>query len=218
MTAASVVWVGAAALKDTLVPVGDLHVHPSNPRRGDLAEIAKSLGRWGQVRAILALPDGTIVAGNHTYLAAVELGWTHVAVVRNTFASDQEARAYLLADNRLGDQGEYDRAELALFLEDLERTGEWEGTGYVPDDLAHMRGLDDLANQPIADPLEPASTMPPPPEFREVVLLLSEDTQFGKHVQLLRGRYGIEGVTDTVVHAVHLEAFRLNQGVADEGS
>jgi len=77
------VWEGNETLRRTLVPAGDLRPHPRNPRRGNVDAVAGSLERFGQQRPILALPDGTIVAGHHVVQAAAALGWTHVAVVRS---------------------------------------------------------------------------------------------------------------------------------------
>lgn len=214
----SEVWIGAEALRPLLVPIEGLKTHPKNPRRGDVKQIAGSLARFGQVRPVLVDGDGTIIAGNHTYLGATSLGWSHVAVVANTFATEEEARAYLLADNRLADVGEYDRAELALYLEDLEKTNNWAGTGYAPNDLEHLRALERLANEPPPDPALPVVPVAPapPPELREVVLLFTEEqlTKLSNDLRILRARFGVEAVVDTVLEAVRREAFRVNQDAA----
>jgi len=99
--------------------------------------IAQSLSRFGQQRPVLALPDGVIVAGNHTYRAAVELDWTHVAVVRSDL-SDDEAEAYLLADNRTSDLGEYDQDALAELLKPRYSADTLLGTGYGRDDVEQL--------------------------------------------------------------------------------
>lgn len=223
MSAPELVWEGAASLEEHLVPVDSLRTHPSNPRRGDVGEIAKSLGRFGQVRPVLVDADGVIVAGNHTYLAARSLDWTHIAAIPNEFASAEEARAYLLADNRLPELGGYDRAELVAQLEELEAVGRWEGTGYQADDLAHYRALEQLAGGAPAPPTPAAVAVARPPELREVVLLLTDEQHgaFGENVRVLRETYGLEGVTETILKAVQGEALRLNQGGpegADGGS
>lgn len=210
-------WAGAEDLRALLVPVESITRHPQNPKRGDVEEIKKSLQRFGQVRPIL-VDKGTIIAGNHTYLAACELGWAEVAVVNNDFKDETEALAYLVADNRLGDLGEYDRAELLLFVEELGKNGRWEGTGYQPDDLAHLRALEEAANRPAPEPASRPIVDPTPvPEFREVVLLFDESQQgeFGANVRKLRAAYDLEGISDTVLRAVREEAFRLNQGEPD---
>lgn len=208
------VWEGADALREHLVPIGDLHPHPRNPWRGNVKQIGLSLKRFGQVRPVLAQPDGTIVAGNHTRKAALELGWTHIAVVRHEFADADEARDYLLADNRLPELGGYDRAELVAQLDELAATGSWEGTGYQPGDLDHLRALEEAAAAPPPPPFPSGSHDPPGPvELREVVLLLdaAQHGSFGGHIRILRTELGLEGVTETVLAAVHAEARRVNQ-------
>lgn len=133
MPTATKVWKGNAQLKRLLVPVADLHPHPSNPRRGDVDALTASLGRFGQQRPILALPDGTIVAGHHVYYAsqAIEAApWTHIAVVQSDL-TDAEVDAYLAADNRTAELGGYDNQALADLLARIDL----DGTGYLPDDL-----------------------------------------------------------------------------------
>lgn len=203
-------WEGAERLREMLVPVDRLEPHPDNPRRGQVKEIAASLQRFGQVRLILAQDDGKVIAGNHTLLAARELGWTHVAAVLHKFESEEEARAYLLADNRLGDIGEYDRQELATFLEELSVSGRWEGTGYTDD---HLQDLLGALNPPAAGA---APVSEPPLALREVVLLFTTEQRerFATHVKILRHEYGLEGITETVQRALREAALRVNQAAA----
>jgi ParB-like chromosome segregation protein Spo0J len=130
-------WHGNAALEPMLVRVAELRPHPKNPRRGVVDEIARSLARFGQQRPILALPDGTIVAGHHVWQAAKAEQWTHVAVVRSDL-SEREVDAYLLADNRLADLGLYDDQALAELLEPLARDDLLDGIGYSGDDLTAL--------------------------------------------------------------------------------
>lgn len=132
--APAIVWTGNAGLKRTLIPLGDLHPHPRNPRRGVVEEIRRSLVRFGQQRPVLALPDGTIVAGHHVWQAAGAEGWSHIAVVYSDLPAS-EVDAYLLADNRLADLGIYDDAELAALLQPLAAGDGLEGTGYMEADL-----------------------------------------------------------------------------------
>lgn len=211
---AAAVWKGADELSSRLVPVSSLTRHPDNPRKGDVDEIAESLQRFGQTRPILADTEGVVIAGNHTLLAAVQLGWPQIAVVVNDFASKEEANAYLLADNRLSDVGEYDRAELLALVTELEETGRWAGTGYTSDDLDHMRALEASRDTVLPPPQPAPDDHGVLPGLREVVLLFDETQQqtFGAHVRDLRARYGLEGVTDTVLRALRDEALLVNQG------
>ena len=129
-------WNGSAALRPMLVPVDALRAHEQNPRRGAVEEIRKSLRRFGQQRPLLALPDGTLVAGHHVWQAAQAEGWSHVAVIRSDLT--EKAVAYMLADNRLGDLGVYDEPMLAEHLERLKGRDALEGTGYTYEDVDEL--------------------------------------------------------------------------------
>ena len=64
-------------MKVQTVPIGSVHPDPDNLRlhpAENLAGIRASLERFGQQKPIVVGRDGTIVAGNGTYAAAVELG------------------------------------------------------------------------------------------------------------------------------------------------
>jgi hypothetical protein len=213
--AAAKIWNGAEALRRQLVPIDSVHPHPGNPRRGAVEEIVESLTEFGQTKPLLLDPDGTIIAGHHILKAARELGWTHVAAIPNDFGSAAEASAYLLADNRLSDLGEYERAVLVEMLSEVEKAGAWKGTGYQPDDLAHMRALEERAAAPAAEPPPVApGVSEPPPALREIVLLYDEEqlSVVAGNIRTLRARYKLDDVTETVVEAVRREAVRLNQG------
>ena len=75
----------AEVLALELCPVADLQPYHRNPRRGDVAQIARSLKRTGQYRPIVANKGthtgrpGEVLAGNHTLAAARDrLGWAAI--------------------------------------------------------------------------------------------------------------------------------------------
>ena len=138
------------------VPTADLNTYITNPRIGNTTEIAKSLTISGQYRAIV-VNKGThtgrpmeVLAGNHTLMAARDLGWDTITAHIVDVDNDQAARI-VLADNRTADLGTYDNDVLASLLDDLP---DLDGTGYTPEDLDlltdHTSGplsLDDLADE-----------------------------------------------------------------------
>jgi ParB-like chromosome segregation protein Spo0J len=214
------VWTGAAELEPFLRPVADLKTHPDNPRVGDLKQIAKSLGRFGQVRpALLDAADGsTIVAGNHRYLAAVELGWTHFAVVPHEFKTPEEARAYMLADNRLAELGDYDSALLRQELSALAEREAFDGTGYRRSDLDDLMRLQERASDPLPPPPPPLPPAPPPAgDLHEKILMFTpaQREEFAVALRTLMKEYGTEGVTETVLAALREEAERITKEDAD---
>jgi ParB-like chromosome segregation protein Spo0J len=139
-----------------------------NPKDHDLGAIMESIRRFGFVApAIRNEATGKLVAG-HGRLQALRLlwenqedppegikktkdgGWKLPVITGIEFASDEEAEAYLIADNRLTELGGWDEAELLDALLDLARTSSdlLEVTGYDTDDLeamaARLAGLGSL--------------------------------------------------------------------------
>lgn len=117
--------------------------HPDNPRNGDTDAITESIRTSGMYRPIyVQRSTGRILAGNHTYAAALQLGAERLPVVWLDVTNEQALRI-LIADNRTADLGTYDDALLAQTLTDLTTTeAALLGTGYTPDDLdALMRDI-----------------------------------------------------------------------------
>lgn len=153
----------AADLQTLATPVDQLGLLPGNPRRGDVDALSASLEKFGQRKPIVARRDGTVIAGNHTLLAARRLGWTEVAVVW-VDDDDTTAKAFALADNRIGALGGYDDEELAALIKDV---------GDVDAELLAAAGWADDAVTELLAGLEPdrdrvpitgdADDAPPPP-------------------------------------------------------
>jgi hypothetical protein len=118
-------------LADLVVPIENLEVLEGNPRKGDVEAGAKSYRTFGQRKPVVARKTGSngkgdigvVLAGNHQLKAALDLGWTEIAVV---FVEDDDktAAAFALADNRVSDLGEYDANELSQVLEEMKATPE----------------------------------------------------------------------------------------------
>jgi ParB-like chromosome segregation protein Spo0J len=117
----------AQPLLSLAAPIETMINDPQNANRGDVAAIRKSLSVFGQRKPVVVRrtgsdaagrPTGIVIAGNHTLMAATELGWDHVAAV---FIDDDEtmAKAYALADNRTGELSSWDTGQLTETLREL---------------------------------------------------------------------------------------------------
>jgi hypothetical protein len=125
------------------VPVGELHTYYRNPRRGNTTVIAQSLKAHGQYKAI-TVNRGThtgredeVLAGNHTLMAARDLGWDTIDV-SYVDVDDDEAARIVAIDNRSSDLAENDDR---LLLELLATLPNLDGTGYDPGDVAALEAL-----------------------------------------------------------------------------
>jgi site-specific DNA-methyltransferase (adenine-specific) len=108
------------SLKNLAVPIDSLLGLPNNPRKGDVNAVMASLSRFGQRKPIVVRKtDNTIIAGNHTWQAAKELGWKEIAVVL-VEDDDATANAFALADNRTAELGSYDEQALLALIRSVE--------------------------------------------------------------------------------------------------
>ena len=140
--------------------LADLRPYHANPRRGDVAQIARSLSRTGQYRPIV-VNAGTktgryreVLAGNHTLAAAQKLGWSHLAGSVVDVDDDTAARI-VAADNRTAELGGYDDAALLALLESVAAAEQGlEGTGYSDADLLALlaRMAPDAEPEALTDP------------------------------------------------------------------
>lgn len=128
-------------LKIEAVAVGQLKHDPANARKHDaanLAAIAGSLTQFGQRKPIVVTQDNVVVAGNGTLTAAKSLGWTEVAVVRIPADwSDDQVKAFALADNRTAELAEWDAEVVTAQLKELQASGfEVEAFGFTAEEVA----------------------------------------------------------------------------------
>jgi len=131
------------------VKVGSLTIDPNNARRHsqrNIDAIARSLKRFGQRRPLVVWRD-QVIAGNGTLQAAIGIGWKVVDITRcpDDWTHD-EAKAYAIADNRIGELAEWDNETLLGIL------------GELDDDLIAATGFDDPELEDITaafgDPLD----------------------------------------------------------------
>lgn len=120
------------------VEISSLRFYPGNARRGDIDTIAESLKHLGQYKPVVVnrgtvCPDlaNTILAGNHTTMAAQRLGWTTVNVTWMDVDADT-AKRIVLVDNRTNDLATYDVEALLDLATDLP---DYTATGFTQDDI-----------------------------------------------------------------------------------
>lgn len=96
--------------------------HPKNSRKHSPAQIEQlkaSLQEFGFMRPIVVDEDKTILAGHGIHAAALELGLKQIDVVVRKDLTDEQKRAYLIADNRLSEMSRWDHDLVAAELDEL---------------------------------------------------------------------------------------------------
>lgn len=195
-----------------LVPIDDITPHPSNPRRGDMARIERSLRDHGQYSPIVVHEQtGHILAGNHRWRVAKEkLGWTHVDA-RFISCTDAKAAQILAMDNRSSDDGTYNDAELLALLEQIGDVTGLLAAGYDTSDM------DDLLarleeNEPVApfDPetnqrgIDTRKALGQDATVRSIVLTypIDEYEQIVLGLQHMCARYEVQDFATAVAHMI----------------
>lgn len=216
-----------------------------NPKRHGEPELDASIQRFGFVAPLIVNEStGRLVAG-HGRLDSlqrrkasgesaperirVERGEWYVPVVRGVgFATDDEAAAYAIADNRLVELGGWDDAGLAEILDDLNASlgdGAMVGLGYTDDDLK------DLHAQLNAEARAEAKRGSKPDDVPEVQkqavsrtgdlwllgghrILCGDSTKAEDVVRLMGGEKAVLMATDPPYGVAYDNSERPNPGVA----
>ena len=89
--------------------------HPASLIR----KLVHSLTTYGWMLPILIDEHNRVIAGEARLLAAIELGWTQVPVIRIEHLSKAQVRAFRLADNKLAEEADWDNEGLRSELIEL---------------------------------------------------------------------------------------------------
>jgi hypothetical protein len=218
-----------AVLETVSVPIDDIQPHPDNPRVGDMDTVKESLQEHGQYRAIVVDSNTKyILAGNHTWRGAKELGWPTILVHWVTPANATAAKKLLLVDNRSSDLSVYDNEKLMPLIEEMMLSGELRGTGYnaeqVDDMMAEMDKVvvdvdfeGDFRESPedtASRYREPTAVVPQ----RQFVLMYPEGPEserVEKNIAKLKKAWGLKGTAQIVAEALFRcsEVCNENEGV-----
>jgi ParB-like chromosome segregation protein Spo0J len=111
-----------------------------------IRQIAKSIETFGFTNPLI-VHNGTVVAGHGRLEAAKLLGIDEVPVIDRSDMSEAQWKAYVVADNKLGDNSVFDSDLLAIEL------GELQGLEFDLSSLGFMESeIDDIFDVPLTDP------------------------------------------------------------------
>ena len=123
-----------------------------------IGKIAASTGEWGWTNPVLVDETGMIIAGHGRVLASKQLGMSEVPVIVASGWSEEQKRAYVLADNRLALDAGWDENLLSLELTELGSLGfDLPLIGFSADEIAGYTKAD-------APVLGDTDVVPPVPE------------------------------------------------------
>ena len=108
-------------MKLEMVPIKQLIPYRNNPRRNDGAVeyVKNSILAFGFKVPLVIDKDNVIVCGHTRYKAAVKLNIREVPCVRADDLTDEQVRAFRLADNKVAEKSRWDVDKLEEELADL---------------------------------------------------------------------------------------------------
>lgn len=113
--------------------------------------IASSIKEFGFINPAIIDRDNGIIAGHGRVLAAQKLGMEMVPCLRVEHLTETQKRAYILADNRLAEQSEWDNELLKIELDSLKESDFdfdfMEFDSFKLDDNINPIGMPELSNE-----------------------------------------------------------------------
>src|SRR5438552_3028617 len=151
--------------------IDTVKLDPANPRRHSkkqVRQIGNSIEAFGLVTPILIDRNDNVIAGHGRLLACRLLGITEVPTLCLDHLTSAQARAFMIADNRLTEIATWDDRLLAEQLRDLSLSGldfDIEVTGFEMGEIdLRIAALEDT---PSAGP-DPADVLPEPATGRPI--------------------------------------------------
>lgn len=118
---------------DTLIPYAR-NSRTHSPKQ--IEQLVASIREFGFINPVLIAADNQIIAGHGRVMAAKQAGITEVPCICAAHLSEKQVRAYVIADNKLATNSEWDENMLLAELEHLEIEGfDLGAIGFSDDEL-----------------------------------------------------------------------------------
>lgn len=133
------------------IPLAEIHPYANNPRKNDeaVAGVAASIKRFGFLIPMVIDRNGEIICGHTRYKAAKQLGLKEVPCVIADELTEDEIKAFRLADNKVSEKAQWDMdllpVELAGIMLPMEDFG---FESISPDDFGENFVLDEGEKKP----------------------------------------------------------------------
>lgn len=169
--------------QESTVAIDELTPYEHNARthsEAQLKQLANSIKEFGFTNPILIDENNKIIAGHGRVEAAKLIQLTHIPCLRITWLTEVAKRAYVLADNKLALNADWDENLLERELDALLQEGfNLPLTGFSLQELSEILYIDDDA---------PESTASEPAQFKKMDFFLHQDQANLVEDALLRAR------------------------------
>ncbi|MDO8431085.1 MAG: ParB N-terminal domain-containing protein [Candidatus Binatus sp.] len=165
-------------IKVSYLPIAQLELNPRNPRfhsPRQIRQIARSIEAFGFNVPVLIDSKREVIAGHGRVLACKLLGRTEVPTISLQHLSEAQAKAFMIADNRLTENSVWDDRLLAEQLKELsvlDLDFSLEATGFEMGEIdLRIEGLDSPNEADEADDLSELPAGPPVTRVGDLWLL-----------------------------------------------
>ena len=171
------------------IPLAEIHPYANNPRKNDeaVAGVAASIKRFGFLIPMVIDRNNEIICGHTRYKAAKQLGLTEVPCVIADELTEEEIRAFRLADNKVSEKATWDMdllpVELAGIMLPMEEFG---FESISPDEFEENFVLDEGEKKP----------------FQQISITV-HDKQAALILQAIKYVYDHDAVTETFTNENH---------------
>lgn len=212
-------------MKIETVAISSVVPYARNPRKNEaaIAKVAASIKEYGFRQPIVVDEENVVIAGHTRLAAAQRLGLTEVPVHIADGLSDQQIKAYRIADNRVSQEAQWDTELLKLEFADLAAEGfDLDLTGFDGDEIDKFLAPDGTAGLTDPDDI---------PDEADSVAVLGDVWTLGRHrlvcgdstdadvvAKCLNGVTPHLMVTDPPYGVEYDAAWRADRGVAKAGS
>lgn len=137
------------------INIKDIRPYEKNPRKNNsaVAYVAESIKQFGFKVPIIIDKNNVIVAGHTRYKAAKKLGINTVPVIIADDLTDEQIKAFRLADNKVAEQAEWD---IDLLNEELEEIFDIDMTDFGFEVLEEEKKVEEDGYEPVK-PKEPVT-------------------------------------------------------------
>jgi hypothetical protein len=203
------------------VEINKLIPYAKNSRthnEAQVAQIAASIREFGFNNPVLIGFDNDIIAGHGRVLAARKLGLEKVPCIRLDHLTDNQKRAFVIADNRIALNAGWDEEMLKIELSDLQENGvDMEILGFSTAELEmftsigqEMETLNNEDNNRTPsdnkEGLEDASV-------RQIILVYPLE-EYSKVVDAMgeyAEKFGLSNNTEVLSHLLETNGYEINQ-------
>ena len=203
-------------MKIHLTDIEDIKPYNKNPRKiSDKAidMVATSIKEFGFQQPIVVDMKDEIVVGHTRYQASKKLKLKKVPVVRGDF-TDEQAKAYRIADNRINEETGWDYNFLQEELNNLlDLDVDLNLTGFTSEELDSMFAKEEIT---IEDPIEITEDENHLMNDVKMIQLFYEpnnEQKFRDIVEKVKEKYSIDNISDAVFKCVENEDKRLKDEI-----